>query len=65
MISLLSQRGQVQYDKYEYVADKKDELEKIPKKGQGTIVLVIENSTVYILNGSNEWVPLGEVLNKQ
>ena len=58
MISIMSQGGKTQYGLTEYIVDTKEELEQVPKKGQGSLALVIENGIVYILNGSNEWKPL-------
>ena len=45
---------------HEFVIDKENELEQVPRNNHGDTVLVIETSNIYILNGQKEWKLLGE-----
>lgn len=61
MINIREQGGQQKAYVTEFTVDKEDEITNLPKYPQtarGSTCICIEDSSVYILNGENEWVAL-------
>ena len=59
MVNIMSVNGTSQYDVYEFVCDTPDDLKQLPKGcGAGSIALIISTGSVYVLNGSREWVEI-------
>lgn len=61
MINIREQGGKTTAYLTEFTVDKEDEIAELPvfpACAKGSICLCIEDSTVYILNGENEWVVL-------
>lgn len=61
MINIREQSGKTTAYVTEFTVDKEDEIANLPifpSCAKGSVCLCIEDSTVYILNGENEWVAL-------
>ena len=61
MINIIEQGGRTTAYLTEFIIDKEDEIAELPvfpACAKGSVCLCIENSTIYILNGENEWVAL-------
>ena len=61
MINIRKQSGRTTAYLTEFTVDKEDEIAELPvfpACAKGSICLCIEDLTVYILNGENEWVVL-------
>ncbi len=59
MINYIGQGGSVQYNVVEMVVDTLADVATLPTNvAPGSTCFVIENSTVYMLNGNNEWKEL-------
>jgi hypothetical protein len=57
MATLINQNGKVSYGVEEYVADSLAEITKLPTScSPGSTCFVIENSSVWMLNGQKVWV---------
>lgn len=58
MITTLFANGKKNSLYKEYVVDKEDEITKVSKSNccMGSTIFVIENQTLYMLNGKDEWV---------
>ena len=59
MIKLTSSNGNVQYNVNEYVCDKVEDIETLPKNcAMGSTCVVISTTEVYMMNGEKKWVKL-------
>ena len=61
MINIREQNGKPTAYLTEFTVDKEDEIAELPvfpACAKGSVCLCIEDSTIYILNGENEWVAL-------
>lgn len=58
MTSLLSVNGKTAYGICEYVCDKEEDIETLPKAPMGSTAFVIETGDVYMINSSKEWVKI-------
>ena len=59
MINYIGQGGNVQYNVVELIIDTAAEIIDLPTNvAPGSTCFVIENSTVYMLNGNGEWKEL-------
>ena len=61
MINIREQGGKTAAYLAEFTVDKEDEIAELPvfpACAKGSVCLCIEDSTIYILNGENEWVAL-------
>lgn len=60
MTTLIKQSGRDQYNKVEYVADSRGDIATLPVDNvlPGSTCLVTEDSSVWILSPSKEWVEL-------
>ncbi len=74
MVNRIKQSGNETAYLVEFTVDQKNEIQNLPiypHVAKGSLCLVIENCTVYILNGDNRWVLLegsnsnNNVLNKE
>ena len=55
-INMMSENGKIKYGIYEFVVDTLSEIQSLPKDAKpGSSALVLENSSVYMLNGNHEW----------
>lgn len=62
MFSILKQSDNISPYIIEYVADTEADIASLPTDGRakpGSVCIVTENSTVYMLNNQNAWVKLG------
>jgi hypothetical protein len=62
MISLYRQDGETLYGIKEFILDSEDDVKDLPthkKVHVGSTALVIPTGTLYMLNGSHEWVEVG------
>lgn len=58
MINIIKQSGRDSAYVTEFIADKIEDVEKLPLSpnvSKGSSALVLEDSSVYILSGGNEW----------
>lgn len=59
MITRTSQSGHVAYGLQEFVIDAVNDLNYLPIDApMGSTAFCIENSSVYMINGSGEWVEI-------
>lgn len=57
MIQMISEDGRLKPKIYEFIVDDADELEELPTNvGVGSTAKCIENSKIYMLNSSGEWI---------
>lgn len=62
MISLYRQDGETLYGIKEFILDSEDDVKDLPTHSKvhvGSTALVIPTGTLYMLNGSHEWVEVG------
>lgn len=62
MINLYRQDGETLYGIKEFILDSEDDVKDLPthkKVHVGSTALVIPTGTLYMLNGSHEWVEVG------
>lgn len=59
MITIISNSGQTAYGLKDYVIDKKADLQDLPVNvPMGSTAFCIEDSSVYMINSSGEWVEI-------
>lgn len=61
MINIRQQSGQERAYITEFIIDKEDEVANLPifpQTAKGSTCLCIEDSSVYMLNGENQWVAI-------
>lgn len=59
MISKMSQSGHTAYGLVEFVIDSAADINYLPLDvPMGSVAFCIENSEVYMINGSREWVKI-------
>lgn len=59
MITIISNSGQTAYGLKDYVIDKKADLQALPVNvPMGSTAFCIEDSSVYMINSSGEWVEI-------
>lgn len=59
MINTTSNSGHATYGLKDYVIDKKSDLQSLPiDVPMGSTAFCIEDSTVYMINSSGEWVEI-------
>ena len=59
MITRTSQSGQVSYGIQDFVIDKLNDLSSLPiDVPMGSTAFCIENSSIYMINSSGEWVEI-------
>ena len=59
MVGIIEQNGKTTYNVVELAADTEaDILDLSTEYAQGSTCFVIENSSVYMLNGNKQWEPL-------
>lgn len=59
MIGILNASGHTTYGLKEFVIDTVDDIENLPiDVPQGSVAFCIATSSVYMINGSREWVEI-------
>lgn len=59
MISIVSNSGHTAYGLKQFILDKKTDVDKLPVDIQtGSTAFCIEDSSVYMINSSGEWVEI-------
>lgn len=62
MISLYRQDGETLYGIKEFLLDSEDDVKNLPvdpKVHVGSTALIIPTGTLYMLNGSRQWIEVG------